>query len=116
MLDFFHGLGLVTVKEDEGRVYPGCGQAAAVLEVLRGENGADALNHNPVMLIKVKRIVEDAQIIDAIPAEWLKERKHWAAIDGDHWAENIINWLLEAWQKEQEARWWRYVICRSASG
>ena len=42
--------------------------------------------------------------IDAIPVEWLKERKHWAAIDGDHWAEDIIKWLLEAWQNEQEAR------------
>ena len=35
VLDFFHGLGLVTVEEDGGRVYPGCGQAAAVLDVLR---------------------------------------------------------------------------------
>ena len=33
----------------------------ALMEVLRGENGADALNHNPVMLIKVKRIVDDAR-------------------------------------------------------
>lgn len=35
VLSFFHGLGLVTVEEDGGRVYPGCGQAAAVLDVLR---------------------------------------------------------------------------------
>ena len=42
--------------------------------------------------------------IDAIPVEWLRERKHWAAIDGDYWAENIISYLLDAWQKEQEAR------------
>lgn len=35
VLDFFHSLGLVTVEEDGGRVYPGCGQAAAVLDVLR---------------------------------------------------------------------------------
>ena len=35
VLDFFHGLGLITVEEDGGRVYPGCGQAAAVLDVLR---------------------------------------------------------------------------------
>lgn len=44
------------------------------------------------------------EIVDAIPVEWLRERKHWAAIDGDHWAENIISYLLEAWQKEQGAR------------
>ena len=36
VLRFFHNLGLVTVEEDGGRVYPGCGQAAAVLDVLRG--------------------------------------------------------------------------------
>lgn len=35
VLSFFHGLGLVTREEDGGRVYPGCGQAAAVLDVLR---------------------------------------------------------------------------------
>ncbi|MBQ4639401.1 MAG: aminoacetone oxidase family FAD-binding enzyme [Clostridia bacterium] len=35
VLAFFHGLGLVTREEDGGRVYPGCGQAAAVLDVLR---------------------------------------------------------------------------------
>lgn len=32
---FFAGLGLVTVEEVGGRVYPACGQAAAVLDVLR---------------------------------------------------------------------------------
>ena len=36
VLRFFHGLGLVTVQEEGGRVYPGCGQAAAVLDSLRG--------------------------------------------------------------------------------
>ena len=35
VLSFFHDLGLVTREEDGGRVYPGCGQAAAVLDVLR---------------------------------------------------------------------------------
>jgi hypothetical protein len=45
-----------------------------------------------------------APTIDAIPVEWMRERKHWAAIDGDHWAENIIRYLLDAWQKEQEAQ------------
>ena len=35
VLRFFEGLGLRTVIEDEGRVYPLCGQAAAVLDVLR---------------------------------------------------------------------------------
>jgi len=35
VLAFFHGLGLATAEEGGGRVYPGCGQAAAVLDVLR---------------------------------------------------------------------------------
>ncbi|MDO5328091.1 MAG: aminoacetone oxidase family FAD-binding enzyme [Clostridia bacterium] len=56
VLDFFHGLGLVTVEEDEGRVYPGCGQAAAVLEVLRGEmdrRGIEVICENPVQRIQI---------------------------------------------------------------
>ena len=35
VLRFFHGLGLITAEEDQGRVYPACGQAAAVLDALR---------------------------------------------------------------------------------
>lgn len=35
VLRFFHSLGLMTVEEAGGRVYPACGQAAAVLDVLR---------------------------------------------------------------------------------
>ena len=35
VLDFFHQLGLVTAEEAGGRVYPACGQAAAVLDTLR---------------------------------------------------------------------------------
>lgn len=35
VLDFWHQLGLVTVEEAGGRVYPACGQAAAVLDTLR---------------------------------------------------------------------------------
>lgn len=35
VLRFFRDLGLVTVEEAGGRVYPGCGQAAAVLDTLR---------------------------------------------------------------------------------
>lgn len=36
VLDFFHGLGLLTVEEDEGRVYPLSNAASSVLDVLRG--------------------------------------------------------------------------------
>ena len=55
VLDFFHGLGLVTAEEDGGRVYPGCGQAAAVLDVLRGaveRQGIEVLCDTPVRQIQ----------------------------------------------------------------
>ena len=35
VLSFFHRLGVITVEEAGGRLYPGCGQAAAVLDALR---------------------------------------------------------------------------------
>lgn len=46
VLDAFRRMGLVTVEEAGGRVYPGCGQAAAVLDTLRraiGQSGAAVL-------------------------------------------------------------------------
>lgn len=58
VLDFFHGLGLVTVEEDGGRIYPGCGQAAAVLDVLRGaidRRGIEVLCDTPVKQIQVTK-------------------------------------------------------------
>lgn len=36
-LDFFAQIGLLTRTEDRGKVYPYCGQASAVLDVLRAE-------------------------------------------------------------------------------
>lgn len=36
-LNFFKSLGLPCVEEEEGRVYPSCGQASAVVDVLRFE-------------------------------------------------------------------------------
>jgi predicted flavoprotein YhiN len=55
VLDFFHGLGLVTVEEDGSRIYPGCGQAAAVLDVLRGaieRRAIEVLCDTPVQRIQ----------------------------------------------------------------
>ena len=36
-LEFFENLGLICREEDEGRIYPACGQASAVLDLLRLE-------------------------------------------------------------------------------
>lgn len=44
VLEFFHTLGLVTVEEQGGRVYPGCGQASAVLDVLRAALNRGGIN------------------------------------------------------------------------
>ncbi|MBQ9944874.1 MAG: aminoacetone oxidase family FAD-binding enzyme [Clostridia bacterium] len=54
VLAFFHGLGLVTREEGGGRVYPGSGQAASVLDVMR-----KALDRRGVAILcdgKVQRI------------------------------------------------------------
>ena len=51
VLSFFSGLGLVTIEEAGGRVYPACGQAAAVLDVLRlalDRQGVKAVCEAPV--------------------------------------------------------------------
>ncbi len=56
VLAFFHDLGLVTVEEEGGRVYPGCGQAAAVLDVLRAglaRQGVETLADAPVTSLKI---------------------------------------------------------------
>lgn len=41
-------------------------------EVLRGEEGAKALNHSPVKLMDVKRIIDNAPTVEAIPIGWLR--------------------------------------------
>ncbi len=59
VLSFFHTLGLVTREEDGGRVYPGCGQAAAVLDVLR--NGLEQRGVSLVCDAHVERISKTTQ-------------------------------------------------------
>jgi len=57
VLSFFEQLGLCTVEEEAGRVYPACGQAAAVLDVLR-----NALDREQVEVIcdsPVKRLEKE---------------------------------------------------------
>lgn len=71
-------------------------------EVLRGEEGAKALNHSPVKLIDIKQIIDNVPTTDAIPVEWLREFDlYYAGISG---GTPYMNELIEAWQKEQEAR------------
>ena len=72
VLGFFHGLGLVTVEEEAGRVYPGCGQASAVLDVLRAaleERGVQVICDAPVQRMELTprglRVSAPAGIFDA---------------------------------------------------
>lgn len=55
---FFEGLGLRMVEEDGGRVYPACGQASAVREVLEtrlAENGVRVICESPVTGIRSEK-------------------------------------------------------------
>ena len=56
-LSFFETLGLVWREEDEGRIYPACGQASAVLDLLRLELAR--LNIPEVCGCRVERIEPD---------------------------------------------------------
>jgi hypothetical protein len=84
------------------------------MEEFRGEKGADALDHFPLRLIKVKRIVDDAPTIDAIPVEWLRKK----AEENSHYAEPYFAfaYVLHEWQQtksieelqaESEMRDWK---------
>ena len=50
-LDFFHGLGLLTTAEDNGRVYPYSDQAGSVVDVLRFAADAAGDLHNDVFFV-----------------------------------------------------------------
>ena len=49
-------------------------------------------------------VTKSQPIIDAIPVEWLNEMKRCAAADGDNECVYVIVYLLDRWQKEQEAQ------------
>ena len=46
--------------------------------------------------------ITDAPTIDAIPVEWLRNLCAIANMETDD--EMFIDWLIQTWQKEQEAR------------
>ena len=75
--------------------------ADALKETFHGEEGAKALDHFPLRLIKVKQIVDNAPTIDAIPVEWLRA---FCADDIAEDQQETIEWMLKVWKREQEAR------------
>ena len=52
----------------------------------------------------IEHKIDEMPTIDAIPVEWLNEMKRWAAADGDNECVYVIVFLLDRWQKEQEAQ------------
>lgn len=58
-LSFFDNLGLICREEDEGRIYPSCGQASAVLDLLRLE--LSRLHMAEVCGCRVEKIRRDGE-------------------------------------------------------
>lgn len=56
-----------------------------------------------VVVHHARRLVEDAPTIDAIPVGWLRDKMFLADDEGDDDTVLIISWLIQTWQKEQEA-------------
>ena len=52
----------------------------------------------------VEDIIENAPAVNAIPVEWLREKMNMADDDGDLDSVDLISWLIQTFQKEQEAR------------
>lgn len=81
--------------------------ADALMEVFRGEEGAKALDHFPLRLIKVKQIVDNSPTIGAIPVEWLRRQYHKYMQNNDKLmcdAYAVVMGEWYDWQKEQEAK------------
>ena len=49
-------------------------------------------------------LLDAAPTIDAIPVEWIEHFRQEAILNGDGLGRDMLDWLLGAWQKEQEAR------------
>ena len=48
--------------------------------------------------------IKEMPTIDAIPVEWLREKMNLADDAGDLDSMDLISWLIQTWQKEQEAQ------------
>lgn len=49
-------------------------------------------------------VTKTQPIVDAIPVEWLRNEMNMADDRGDSEMTDAISWLLQTWQKEQEAQ------------
>lgn len=66
VLDFFDGLGLLTVEEDDGRIYPFSNTANTVLDVLR--NGCERLGVRTVCECEVKDLRRKGSCFELVSA------------------------------------------------
>ena len=64
----------------------------------------ERLGAEHVVVHHARRLVEDAPTIDAIPVEWLVNEMNTADDRGDIEMTDAISWIVQTWQKEQEAR------------
>lgn len=83
---------------------------AAAIEQMKSMAGCEACdNYNYVRCRACSwndamNIVEELPTIEAIPVEWLREKMKWADDEGDIDSVDLFSWILQAWQKEQEAQ------------
>ena len=67
--------------------------------------GIDGLGLEPLMAIRdIKALISVMPSIDAIPVEWLREKMNLADDAGDLDSVDLFSWIIQTWQKEQEAR------------
>lgn len=57
-----------------------------------------------VTFVEAWATLENQPTIDAIPVEWLREKMNIADDAGDLDSVDLFSWILQTWQKEQEAR------------
>ena len=67
-----------------------------------GERRYDDGFEDGVMFISER--IDSAPTIDAIPVEWLQNEMNMADDRGDMDMTDAISWLIQEWQKEQEAK------------
>ena len=51
-----------------------------------------------------ERKITELPAVDAVPVEWLRDKMSWADDEGDLDSVDLFSWIIQTWQKEQEAR------------
>ena len=51
-----------------------------------------------------ERKITELPAVDAVPVEWLRDKMSRADDEGDLDSVDLFSWIIQTWQKEQEAR------------